>query len=251
MNAISFIIRPHRNRPYLMPQYRLLILQSVNFQCSLKALWEYPLDMCPRPSQNDITNRSPIYAVLLSQLSLRYSQNVVSVSNRKHSFFGQFCKGVILTYGLVFPAYRAILRGVTVPTVLGPPSTLSPHIVVVVLSRTEKQVFRINARRIVALMQDAKSVRNIPKVKNPRDTVGPTTVRGPIELTVAVVGLISQPYPARSKTLTKRNRLLTNLCPESDLTWYFLRSHDLNLRHRLGLWLGSLAASTACGPLVF
>src|ERR1051326_1382271 len=84
---------------------------------------------------------------------------------------------------------------------------LGGGIAIVVSDAAEEKMFRANTAPVVAVMEDAESVRNVAEIDLPRDPVSRLVPPGVLRLTVAGLEKTGGPFPARVA--------LTNACPES------------------------------------
>lgn len=137
-----------------------------------------------------------------------------------------------------------------------------------------------NARRIVTAVQYQeavwdRSVTQLKRIAMSSDKLNP--VPHGVKRAVAALSPLSLPRPAFSHHVHILPKTEFRMCLAADavtwrgavfppcLTWfcqedflasqttnrYFNSNHDLNLRHRLGLWSGSLTAETVDGPFAF
>lgn len=150
------------------------------------------------------------------------------------------------------------------------------HIVIISLFITAINIFGFYARRIVAMMQNAKTPRDRPIVKLPREAMR----RSVVKLAIAIRIAFARPDPTRLsfKNITPKSLDLQTwftggsairislafgytkefVCGfillahnASSLMAYYVSSQGVNLHDRFANWSGSRAAQTACGPFVF
>lgn len=104
-------------------------------------------------------------------------------------------------------------------------------IVHVVLLGAEKEVVRIDATRVVALMQDIHTNRNAAAMKQPRKAMRPHLTTNEVKVPVLIAGIaLEVPAPA----------LVNNNCGEEGFG-----GGKLRLRHDLGIPFIPRSASTA------
>lgn len=111
------------------------------------------LDVLPRLAINDIVNTPMVYTVLPRKHRQRYDAGLIQAPDLHNLFFGKF-------------GIQMILAPKTAPAML------AALIVIIVRACAQKQMSRVAARWIVALVEYAKSVRYITVGQCPRDTMG-------------------------------------------------------------------------------
>jgi len=133
-------------------------------------------NMCPRSTSNNRGHAPFTYSVLRS--------NAGSVFARSVSGADLFHLGLI-----EFPVVSALAG-----------AALCRHVSHVVRVSAEKQMCRVTARRVVALVQDKKAVRNGATSKEPRKPVGqPATFNFSSQVSVAVTVFAVYPRPAAAQ----------------------------------------------------
>jgi hypothetical protein len=93
------------------------------------------------------------------------------------------------------------------------PTALLYRVSYVVALRAETQMIGPNARRVITLMEDAKTLRDFPVINNPRGLVGADVS---LVLYRAVAALTSRAAPLPALTLRPKSRRLINLGPKAD-----------------------------------
>lgn len=123
------------------------------------------------------------------------------------------------------------------PAIISPwESPFLSRVALVVGIRPKKQMARVYAGRVVALVKNEQALRYRADVKHPRKAMRQPNVNARNPETPVPIGIGgSRPQPASVG--------FVNVFPETNGEWYFASTHDLNLHDRLGLWSGSFVAT--------
>lgn len=199
------------------------------------------LDMFPAFPQDDMANRRLCNAIRARKAGLIFMALCVESTNLYYGAFVQL--GLWVTCAFYMP-FRLNIFHV---------ASLLEHVLCVVFLAAEKQVFGVYAAANIAFMQYAdrfgdRAVMEFPSYAVAASVCGHAAGKANVNSAVAVNVQCPRPYPTRPKFGTRSWAVLVNLVPETNCKWYLFGSHDLNLRDRFELWLGSLTAPTVCGP---
>jgi hypothetical protein len=93
-------------------------------------------------------------------------------------------------------------------------ASLRPHVKAVVGLRSEEEVIWPNARAVVALVTDAHTIGDLPKVQSPRVDVCPYVMMTGREAAVAVTSAAG-PNPTRPQFLADNRAVFVDLRPEA------------------------------------
>lgn len=222
---------------------------------------KYGSGVCPAFFADDHVDRRVCHAKLASEFRAVSFFRRVLAANKPNVFDRKFCRAHPL----------AFCR-----------STFCHHISRVLLGGSAPQMLRIHTCSVIAGMADVlvSPFAGRQKVSHLMSPAGcPFPVLG-LNRKSSVAFPVFTPVPLPAITIGAEARCFINLCPEADgerqhgalsgtkttcsisatlklatatltSSWYFVRSHDLNLQYRLGLWLGSFAVQPAFGPFVF
>ncbi len=177
----------------------------------------------PCLSQNNIAYYCLIHMKFISQFLLRIFLGNVSPANFPNLFI---CKRCVPVFFSSWSRFRVLLKGT---------AFLARHVKCVLSYRAEKEVRRIAARRIIAVMQNANPFRDWAEGNEPRNPAGN------VGFVIQSKLPISSPSPAGSPFPAFVLRSDFNLAPKTFLLsvgefWNnSVRSHASDIR----LWLST------------
>lgn len=130
-------------------------------------------------------------------------------------------------------------------------TSLISHVVKVVLFSSQKQMIRINARRVVAAVKYAKAGRDWAVMDFPRDAVRFNALVPYANCAVACRFRSGSPSPTRAKFRAHGWPVLVNFIPEAICKWYFRFSQDRNLHRQVSFWSGSADRSSGLSSCLY